>query len=100
MSELGLGLESGLGLENLTTTEIELSFLITRCIWWNLQVHTIGPLDHSDLVSIHRLSKKKACTEKVDCFPTDILLSEIVNKFITSAILAAMISSANTSKFI
>ena len=50
----------------------------------------------SDWVSIRRLSNKKAYIERVDCSPTDILLSEIVNKFITSAILAAMISSANT----
>ena len=91
MSELGVGLESGLDLEILTATEI-----ITRFIWWKLQVHAIGPSDHSDWVSIHRLSNKKAYTERVDCSPTDILLSEIVNKFITSAILAAMISSANT----
>ena len=96
MSELGVGLESSLGLENLTATDMNYHLLITRCIWWKLQVHAIGPSDHSDWVSIHRLSNKKAYTERVDCSPTDILLSEIVNKFITLAILAAMISSANT----
>ena len=61
-----------------------------------MQVHAIGPSDHSDWGSRHILSNKKAYTERVDCSPADILLSEIVNKFITSAILAAMISSANT----
>ena len=58
-------------------------------------VHAIRPSDHSDWVSIHRLSNRKVYTEGVDCSPTDILLSEIVNKFITSTVLAAMISSAN-----
>ena len=64
--------------------------IASSCNW------TIGPSDHSDWVSIHRLSNKKAYTERVDCSPTDILLSEIVNKLIASAILAVMISSANT----
>ena len=56
--------------------------------------------DHSNCVSIHRLSNKKAYTERVDCSPVYILLSEIVNKFITLSILAAMISSTNTQKLI
>ena len=51
-----------------------------------MQVHAIGPSDHSDWVSMQRLSNKKAYTERADCFPTDILLSKIVNKFMTSAI--------------
>ena len=55
-----------------------------------LQVHAIGPSDHSDKFS------NKVYTERVDCSPTYILLYEIVNKCITSAMLAAMISSANT----
>ena len=93
MPELGIGLESGLGLENLTATEMNNSSLIARCIWWKLQAHAIGHSDHSDRVSIHRLPNKKAYTERVDCSPTDILLAEIVNQFISSAILAAMISS-------
>ena len=41
-----------------------------------MQVHATGPLDHSDWVSIHRLSNKKAYTERVDIF-----LSEIVNEY-------------------
>ena len=44
----------------------------------------------------HRLSNKKAYTERVGCFPINMLLSEIVNKFLTSAILAARITSADT----
>ena len=50
--------------------------------------------NHSDWGSIHRLSNKKTCTERVDCFPANVLLSKIANKFITSTILAVMISSA------
>ena len=65
----------------------ELSCFITRCIWWKLQVHATRPSDHSDWVSINRLSNKKVYTERV--FPPNILLSEIVNEFITSAVLAA-----------
>ena len=61
-----------------------------------VDVHAFGPSDHSDWVSINRLSNKKAYTERVECSHTYIMLSEIVNKFITSAILAAIISSANT----
>ena len=53
-------------------------------------IHGIGPSDHSDWVSINRLLNKKDYTDRVR--PTDILLSEIVNKFITSTTLAAMIS--------
>ena len=45
----------------------------------------IASSDHSDLVSINRLSNKKSYTERV---PPDSLLSEIGNKFKTSAILA------------
>ena len=60
-----------------------------------MQDHAIGPSDHSDWVNINRLSNKKAYLERGYCFATDILLSEIVNKFITSAILADVISSAN-----
>ena len=62
----------------------------------------VGPSDHSDWVSIHKLSNylSKPYTEIADCSPTYILLSEIVNKFITSVILAAVISSAETKKFI
>ena len=71
----------------------ELSSLIARCIWWKLQAHATGHSDHSDRVSIHRLPNKKAYAEGVYCSPTVILLAEIVNQFITSAILAAMISS-------
>ena len=41
-----------------------------------MQVHVTGPLDDSDWVSIHRLSNKKAYTERVDIF-----LSEIVNEY-------------------
>ena len=89
-SELGVALESGLGLENLTVTKI------TRCIRRKLQVHAIGPSDHSDWLSIHRLSNKKGYTEIVDRFPTDILLSKIMNKFVTSINLAVIISLANT----
>ena len=48
----------------------------------------MGSSDHSDWVSINRLSDKKAYTERV--LPTYIFLSEIVNKFITSAISAAI----------
>ena len=48
----------------------------------------MGPSDQSDWVSINRLSDKKAYTERV--LPTYIFLSEILNKFITSAILAAI----------
>ena len=58
-------------------------------------VPAIGPTDHSDWVGIHRLSNKKTYTERAD-----MLLSEIVNKFVISAILAAMISSANKKKII
>ena len=65
-----------------------------------MQVHAIGLSDHNNWVSIHRLSNKKAYTERVDYFPRDSMLSEIVNRFITSAILAAMISSAETQKVI
>ena len=50
-----------------------------------------GPSDHSDGVSTHKFSNKKVCTG-VYCFPTDILLSEIKSKFVTAAVLAAMIS--------
>ena len=61
-----------------------------------MQVYAIGrPSDHGDEVNTHKLSHKKVSTERVNFSPRDILLSEIVNKFITSAILAAMISSAN-----
>ena len=42
----------------------------------------------------------KPYKEIADCPPTYILLSEIVKKCITSEILAAMISSAKTKKFI
>ena len=49
--------------------------------------------NHSDWGSIHRLSNKRTCTERVDCFPAGVLLSKIANKFITSTILAVMISS-------
>ena len=70
---------------------------VTRCIWWKVQVDAIEPSDHNDWVSIHnRFSNKKAYTERVDCSPVYIFLSEIVNKFLTSAILAAMIYSTNT----
>ena len=55
-----------------------------------------GPSDHSDGVSTHKFSNEKVCTEGVYCFPTAILLSEIKSKFVTSAVLAAMISSAKT----
>ena len=56
-----------------------------------MQVHAIEPSDHSDWVSIHnRLPNKKAYA-RARCSPTYILLSEIVNKIITSAIAAAMI---------
>ena len=58
-----------------------------------MQVHAIGSSNYSDWVSIHRLSNKKAYTARFDCFLTDILLSEIMNKFVTSAILAVIISS-------
>ena len=64
----------------------ELASLITRCIWWKLQVQAIGPSDYSDWVSIHRLSNSKAYTQRVDCSLTYILLSEIVIKFVTSAV--------------
>ena len=63
-------------------------------------VPAIGPTDHSDWVGRHRLSNKKTYTERADCSPTYMLLSEIVNKFVIPAILAAMISSAETKKFI
>ena len=53
-------------------------------------IHGIGPSDHGDWVRINRLLNKKDYTERVP--PTDILLSEIVNKFITLTTLAAMIS--------
>lgn len=70
-------------------------------MWWKLQVHAIGgPLDHSDGVSTHKLSNKKLCAERVGCFPTDVLLSEIMNKFLTSAISAVMFSSVKSSRFI
>ena len=87
MAEFGAGLHSGLGLENLRATEMNYhpsskSASDKNCTW--LQV--IGPSDHSDWVSINRLSSKKAYTERVH--PTGILLSEIVSKFIISAILA------------
>ena len=55
-----------------------------------ISIHGIGPSDHSDRVRINRLLNKKDYTERV--LPTDILLSEIVNKFRTSTTLAAMIS--------
>ena len=71
----------------------ELLSLITRWIWWKLQVHVIGSSDHSNWVSIQRLPSKKAYTQRVYSSPTVIFLSKIVNKFITSAILAVMISS-------
>ena len=61
-------------------------------------VPAIGPTDHSDWVGIHRLSNKKTYTERADCSPTYMLLSEIVNKFAISAILASMISSAKKKK--
>ena len=78
-------------------TEInELSSLMTRCIWWNLQVYAIGLSDHSDWVSIHKLSNKKAYTEIVGYSATDTLLSKTMNKVITLAMLAFMIYSANT----
>ena len=55
-----------------------------------LKVHAnSGPSDYSDGVSIHKLSNKKVFIEKVDCFPIYILLFEIVNIFLISAILAA-----------
>ena len=56
----------------------------------------MGPSGHSDWVSINRMSNKKTYTERVP-HPTYILLSEIVNKFITSAVLAAIdLFSKNT----
>ena len=48
----------------------------------------------------NRLSNKKAYTERVYRSPADILLSEIVNKFMTSAISVAMIYSANTKIYL
>ena len=74
----------------------ELSSLMTRCIWWNLQVYAIGLSDHSDWMSIHKLPNKKAYTEIVGYSATDTLLSKTMNKVITLAMLAFMIYSANT----
>ena len=87
MSEFGAGFHSGLGLENLRATEMNYhpsskGASDENCTW--LQV--IGPSDHSHWVSINRSSSKKAYTERVHT--AGILLSEIVNKFIISAILA------------
>ena len=71
--------------------------LIKSCIWWKLKVHaTGGPSDHSYVVSTHKLPNKKLCTERVDCFLIDVLLSEIVNKFLASIMLAAMFSSVKS----
>ena len=71
--------------------------LIKGCIWQKLQVYAIGgPSDHSDRLSTHKFSYKKVCTERADCFSLFILLPEIVNTFLTSAILAAMFSSAKS----
>ena len=67
-------------LANQTVTEMNYHLIHRK-----FQVHTIGGLsDHSDGVGTHNLSNEKVDTERVDCFPTDILSSEIVNKFITS----------------
>ena len=55
-----------------------------------------GPSDHSDWVSTQKLSNKKVYTERVDWSSTDILLSEIKSKYITSAMLIPMISSAKS----
>ena len=71
--------------------------LITRFIWWKLQVHAIEPSDDSDWVWVYIDSQIRRPTQKkFNVSHTDIFLSEIVKKFITSVIFAAMISSANT----
>ena len=44
-----------------------------------------GPSDQGDEVNTHKLSHEKVYTERVDFSPTDILLSEILNKFIAPA---------------
>ena len=71
MPELGVGFESGLGLEDHSAW---LKWIIFN---HKVDLMTMGPSDHSDWVTIHRLSNKKAYTERVDCSPADILLSEI-----------------------
>ena len=86
MSELGVDLKSGIGLKNLRANEW-IIILHHKVHLMKLQFHATGPSDHSDLVSINRLSNKKAYTERG--LPPNILLSEIKNEFITSAVLAA-----------
>ena len=44
---------------------------------------TGGPSDHSDRVSTHQLSSKKAYTERIYCSPHISLLLEIKSNFIT-----------------
>lgn len=53
-----------------------------------------GPSDDGDWVGTHKLPNKNVSTERINCFPTDILLSEIKSKFITLAMLGAMVPSA------
>ena len=43
---------------------------------------------------------KKICTERVYRLPADDFLSEIVNKILTSAILAVIFSLAKLQKFV
>lgn len=47
----------------------------------------------------HTSYKMRRSTHRVDCYPADILLSEIENKFITSAKLGAMVFSAKSKVF-
>ena len=58
MSELGVGLESGLRLKNLTVKSIII--LNHKVPLVKTASSATGPSNHSDWVSIHRLSNKKA----------------------------------------
>ena len=85
------GFRSGKGSSNWK----ELSHLITENYKFmqlvNLQIIVMG--------QAHTSYKMRTSTHRVDCYPADILLSEIENKFITSAKLGAMVFSAKSKVF-